>query len=112
MASHNLILLRKLYLGFGNCYNVLPPLQATALMNTHDRCYLITHAHMDHINSLVLSAGSLDSARPRRIHAVTQTLKDIETVFSDRLWPNLASWEGESDAMLIYSRCVLVSVCL
>jgi len=70
------------------------------------RCYLITHAHMDHINSLVVSAGSL-GGRPKRIFAVHQTLKDIESVFSDRLWPNLARWneaEDAGEAALIYQQ--------
>ncbi|KAI0698492.1 cyclic-AMP phosphodiesterase [Cytidiella melzeri] len=67
------------------------------------RCYLITHAHMDHINSLVLCAGSL-AGEARSIYATHQTLKDIEQVFSDRLWPNLASWENDDEAMLVYKR--------
>lgn len=62
---------------------------------------------MDHINGLVLAAGSL-SGRTRRIHAVHQTLNDIESVFSDRLWPNLATWNADDDAAaLLYSECVL-----
>ncbi|KAJ3557464.1 hypothetical protein NM688_g1456 [Phlebia brevispora] len=68
------------------------------------RCYLITHAHMDHINGLVLSAGSIPGG-PRRVYALHQTLTDIETVFSDRLWPNLATWEAHDhdDMALIYT---------
>lgn len=58
---------------------------------------------MDHINGLVLCAGSLPGG-PRRVFAVHQTLQDIENVFSDRLWPNLATWnERDRDMALIYA---------
>ncbi|KAF8894434.1 cAMP phosphodiesterases class-II-domain-containing protein [Infundibulicybe gibba] len=67
------------------------------------RCFLITHAHLDHVNSLVMSAGSLGGAR-KRICAAKQTLQDLESVFSDRLWPNLASWnEDDEDYKLLYT---------
>ncbi|RXW24905.1 hypothetical protein EST38_g950 [Candolleomyces aberdarensis] len=67
------------------------------------RCFLITHAHLDHINSLVVSAGSLKGPR-KRIYAVKQTLQDIASVFNDRIWPNLASWdEKDEDYKLLYS---------
>ncbi|TCD68233.1 3',5'-cyclic-nucleotide phosphodiesterase pde1 [Steccherinum ochraceum] len=69
------------------------------------RCYLITHAHLDHVNGAVLAAGSLPGP-PRKVYATYETLKDIETVFSDRLWPNLTSWKEEdsrSMVALIYS---------
>jgi len=56
------------------------------------RCFLITHAHLDHVQSLALSAGSLGGVR-KRVYAALQTLKDLETIFSNRLWPNLASWD-------------------
>lgn len=68
----------------------------------HFRCYLITHSHLDHINSLVISAGSLTGQR--RIYARKQVLKDLETVFADRLWPKLASYKkDDADAMLLYT---------
>jgi len=73
------------------------------------RCYLVTHAHLDHVNGAVLSAGSL-SGPPRKIHAAYQTLKDIETIFSDRLWPNLTSWDEEDHqpfVALLYSELSL-----
>lgn len=67
------------------------------------RCFLLTHAHLDHINSLVVSAGSLRGAR-KRVYALKQTLEDLELVFSDRVWPNLASWKEDDDAVkLLYS---------
>ena len=67
------------------------------------RSYVITHGHLDHINGLILSAGSLRGP-PRQVFAAQQTLKDIETVFSDRLWPNLGTWDKEDkSAALLYS---------
>ncbi|KAG6909827.1 hypothetical protein DXG01_015100 [Tephrocybe rancida] len=69
-----------------------------------DRCFLITHAHLDHISGLVMSAGSLRGPR-KRIYATKDTLDDLENVFSDRIWPNLASWnEEDEDYKLLYSQ--------
>lgn len=68
-----------------------------------NRSYVITHAHLDHINGLVLCAGSF-SGPPRRIFGSPDTLKGVETVFSDRLWPNLASWDpADTSAALLYA---------
>jgi len=67
------------------------------------RCFLITHAHLDHVNSLVLSAGSLGGPR-KRLCGAKQTLADLESVFADRIWPNLASWnEDDDDHKLLYT---------
>jgi ribonuclease BN (tRNA processing enzyme) len=72
-------------------------------------CFLITHAHLDHVNGLVISAGSLAGPR-KRVYAMKQTLKDLESIFSDRIWPNLASWdEDDEEHKLLYSmygRCL------
>lgn len=59
---------------------------------------------MDHINGMVLSAGSLPGGS-RPVYAAHQTLKDIEAVFSDRIWPNLATWDGQDrkNAALIFT---------
>jgi cAMP phosphodiesterase len=68
------------------------------------RTFLISHSHLDHVLSLVLSAGSLADPPPlhtspvkrRRITGTKQVLDDLATmVFSDRIWPNLASWSSE-----------------
>ncbi|KAG6874317.1 hypothetical protein C0995_001542 [Termitomyces sp. Mi166 len=68
------------------------------------RCFLVTHAHLDHISGLVMSAGSLKGPR-KRIYATKETLNDLENVFSDRIWPNLASWnEDDEDYRLLYSQ--------
>jgi hypothetical protein len=69
-------------------------------------CFLITHAHLDHVNSLVISAGSLSGQR-KRLCAAKQTLADLESVFADRIWPNLASWnEDDDDHKLLYTMYV------
>jgi cAMP phosphodiesterase len=77
----------------------------------YHRSYLITHAHLDHINSLVISAGSLHGQR-KSIYAMKQTLQDIEHVFADRLWPNLASWDDpDEDYKFLYKMCVFSLPC-
>lgn len=58
------------------------------------RCFVVTHAHLDHVNSLVLSAGSLKGCR-KRVYGSRKVLEDLEIVFADRLWPNLASWDED-----------------
>jgi cAMP phosphodiesterase len=59
---------------------------------------------MDHVMSLVVSAGSLAGPR-KRICAVKQTLDDMESsIFNDRTWPNLASYkEDDISAKFLYS---------
>jgi cAMP phosphodiesterase len=44
----------------------------------------------------------------KRIWATSETLKDLEQgVFSDRVWPNLASWNAEDPPFkLLYSASV------
>ncbi|KAI0933822.1 hypothetical protein AcW1_005543 [Taiwanofungus camphoratus] len=66
------------------------------------RCFLITHSHLDHVNSLVLSAGSL-SGSSRHVFGASRTLKDLEGIFSDRIWPKLASWNEDDSLPLIFS---------
>ncbi|KAI0057120.1 hypothetical protein BV25DRAFT_1863869 [Artomyces pyxidatus] len=68
------------------------------------RGFLITHGHLDHVNGLVLSAGSLHGPR-KHVYAAHHTLLDLETIFSDRVWPNLASWDANDDAFkLLYDQ--------
>ena len=70
------------------------------------RCFIISHAHLDHVNGLVLSAGSLLGPR-KRVCAPLPTLKSLETIFADRIWPNLASWDADDAAFkLLYDPCV------
>ncbi|KAF7322673.1 hypothetical protein HMN09_00046100 [Mycena chlorophos] len=67
------------------------------------QCFLVTHAHLDHVNGLVLSAGSLSGPR-KRVCASKHSLQDLESVFADRIWPNLASWDKEDENYkLLYS---------
>ncbi|KAI5124052.1 hypothetical protein M0805_003881 [Coniferiporia weirii] len=67
------------------------------------RTYLITHAHLDHVLSLVLMAGSVDGPR-KSIRASRQCLEDLQTIFKpSRIWPNLASWDpNDSDHLYLY----------
>ncbi|KZV94048.1 cyclic-AMP phosphodiesterase [Exidia glandulosa HHB12029] len=59
--------------------------------------YLITHTHNDHICSLVLSGGSHSGVR-KRIRALPCVVDNLqETVFNDKLWPSLASFNEVSD---------------
>ena len=54
----------------------------------------------------MLSAGSLTGPR-KRIYAAEETLGDLKTVFSDRVWPNLASSDEDDDVYkYLYSPCV------
>ncbi|KAL1747010.1 cAMP phosphodiesterases class-II-domain-containing protein [Schizophyllum fasciatum] len=70
---------------------------------SHVRCFLISHGHLDHVSSLVLSAGSLKGPR-KLLYAARDTLGDLETVFADRIWPNLASWNAnDEDFKYLYS---------
>ncbi|KIK40773.1 hypothetical protein CY34DRAFT_806889 [Suillus luteus UH-Slu-Lm8-n1] len=56
------------------------------------KCFLVTHAHLDHISSLVMTAGSLHGGK-KRIYGSLDALRDLETVFSGRVWPKLASYD-------------------
>ncbi|PFH46123.1 hypothetical protein AMATHDRAFT_70624 [Amanita thiersii Skay4041] len=72
-----------------------PHATLTALrIYSYIKSFLITHAHLDHITGLVLSAGSLSGAR-KRVYGLKDTLDSIASVFNDRLWPNLASYKQQ-----------------
>lgn len=61
------------------------------------RDYLITHAHNDHISSLIISAGSHLGER-KRICALPSVLQYLRTtVFNDKLWPCLGSCDSDDD---------------
>ena len=72
------------------------------------RCYLLSHAHLDHCTSMVLSAGSL----PRRpyyshgagpsnlspglpVYGFRASLETLSTAFRGGLWPELAAFEDD-----------------
>lgn len=59
-------------------------------------CFLISHAHLDHISGLILSAGSLSGCR-KRVYASKDALDIVSSAFNDRLWPSLASFDEEDD---------------
>ncbi|KIM53718.1 hypothetical protein SCLCIDRAFT_1222584 [Scleroderma citrinum Foug A] len=59
------------------------------------KCFLLTHAHLDHISSLVMSAGSM-GGDSKCIYGSPQTLKDLETIFSGRIWPKLAGYDEDN----------------
>ncbi|KAI0781212.1 cAMP phosphodiesterases class-II-domain-containing protein [Trametes elegans] len=66
------------------------------------RCYLITHPHLDHLNGLVLSAGSAQGPS-KLVHGTRQTLDVVAEAFSGRLWPALASWTESPEKPLLLS---------
>jgi cAMP phosphodiesterase len=66
------------------------------LTNEPLRCFLITHAHLDHVASLVLSAGSFKGCQ-KRVYGHKGVLDNLETVFSDRIWPALSTWNENDD---------------
>ncbi|KAI0306731.1 cAMP phosphodiesterases class-II-domain-containing protein [Multifurca ochricompacta] len=70
-------------------FNDLSSYQVYSLIH----CFLISHAHLDHVNGLILSAGALHGHR-KRVCASLHALKSLETIFADRIWPNLASWDA------------------
>ncbi|KAF9264958.1 cyclic-AMP phosphodiesterase [Marasmius fiardii PR-910] len=77
--------------------------RSAADIYSYVRCYLLSHAHLDHINGLIISAGSLGGPR-KRVYGIKNVLQDLESVFSNRLWPNLASWDEEdADYKFLYS---------
>ncbi|KAI0822616.1 cAMP phosphodiesterases class-II-domain-containing protein [Trametes gibbosa] len=66
------------------------------------QCYLITHAHLDHINGLILSAGSTKGP-PKPVRGTKETLEVVADAFSGKLWPALASWTETPDVAYILS---------
>lgn len=98
MFSGRNIFMDPVCLGSCQVFGFLRLIQYIALC----RCFLITHSHLDHVNSLVLSAGSL-SGSSRHVFGASRTLKDLEGIFSDRIWPKLASWNEDDSLPLIFS---------
>ncbi|KAJ3806602.1 cyclic-AMP phosphodiesterase [Lentinula aff. lateritia] len=73
---------------------------------TFVRCFLITHAHLDHISSLIISTGSFGGPR-KRVYGNKEMLEDLEGIYNWRAWPNLASYdENDEDFKLLYSPLV------
>ncbi|GBE82517.1 cyclic-AMP phosphodiesterase [Sparassis latifolia] len=63
-------------------------------------CFLITHAHLDHINGLVLTAGS-SYGGSKSVYGSSHTLEDIEAIFSGRIWPRLASRNNDGSPLVL-----------
>ncbi|KAF8604151.1 hypothetical protein BDV93DRAFT_606181 [Ceratobasidium sp. AG-I] len=62
------------------------------------RAFLLTHAHLDHAASLVISAGALPGPT-KHILGAQRVLQDLETcIFSPgRCWPNIVGWGEHPD---------------
>ncbi|KAF9505680.1 hypothetical protein BS47DRAFT_1322241 [Hydnum rufescens UP504] len=60
------------------------------------RTFLVSHAHLDHVNGLILGAGATASPVPRHIAALESVIRDLESVFDgQKLWPRLARRKEE-----------------
>ncbi|CAE6480014.1 unnamed protein product [Rhizoctonia solani] len=61
---------------------------------THLRAYLITHAHLDHCASLIISSGSLPGPT-RYILGAQSVLEDLERCIwkPGRCWPHIVGWD-------------------
>ena len=63
--------------------------------------YLIFYAHLDHVLSLVLLAGSFSGSR-KSVRGSRDCLEDLYSIFEpSQIWLNLASWNPE-DADYLY----------
>ncbi|KAI8461828.1 cyclic-AMP phosphodiesterase, partial [Phakopsora pachyrhizi] len=58
------------------------------------KSFLITHSHLDHIFSLVLTAGSLSNL-PKSVYSIESTQKYLDKVFRGGIWPRLADSTGK-----------------
>ncbi|KAM0746891.1 hypothetical protein T439DRAFT_329581 [Meredithblackwellia eburnea MCA 4105] len=57
------------------------------------RCFAVTHAHLDHIQGLVISSGA--ALYPRPLYGVERTINNIDNLLDGGVWPKLAGWEGD-----------------
>ncbi|KAG9104805.1 hypothetical protein FRC06_009275 [Ceratobasidium sp. 370] len=64
---------------------------------THLRAFLLTHAHLDHAASLVISAGSLPGPT-KYILGAQGVLDDLNRcIFTPgRCWPDIVGWDGNT----------------
>ena len=93
---------------------------------SHGRCYLITHAHLDHCHSLILLSGSVPprpAASPSTnplltppmtakalgetpppilprppVYGTRKTLERLAAAYGGGLWPELGTWAPEDAA--------------
>ncbi len=72
---------------------------ASTLFAQHIKAYLISHAHLDHINGLVM-CSVIDSHKD--IIATDSTIDNLrDDIFNWKIWPNLAD-EGKSPQLKQY----------
>ncbi|KAH7341539.1 cAMP phosphodiesterases class-II-domain-containing protein [Rhizoctonia solani] len=66
---------------------------------THLRAYLISHAHLDHCASLIISSGSLPGPT-RHILGTQSVLEDLERCIwrPGRCWPRIVGWDHDSSS--------------
>lgn len=87
-------------------------LDCSAAALADPRCYLITHAHLDHALSLIMLSGSIpprhtrskDSTAPPvpaciPVYATKDTLHNLAEAYGGGLWPELGQWAPESESM-------------
>ncbi|CAE6475826.1 unnamed protein product [Rhizoctonia solani] len=66
---------------------------------THLRAYLISHAHLDHCASLIISSGSLPGPT-RHILGTQSVLEDLERCIwkPGRCWPRIVGWDQSNSS--------------
>ena len=62
--------------------------------------FLISHAHLDHVAGMVLGCASLPGKK--KVWGLSGTLDNLRSVFDGKIWPKLASWEGEEEGFSVY----------
>ena len=65
-------------------------------------CFLITHAHLDHILGLVLGSASLPGKRA--VWGLRATLENLLEVFNGKIWPKLASFKEDEPHTVYHLR--------
>lgn len=93
-----------------------------ASYSVRSRSFLITHAHLDHVSSLILGSGGLPPPRSpdpaaeawmsiREVYGSMDTLLNLETVFGEKVWPDIAGFphkeEDNSGKVLRFVELVL-----
>ncbi|KAG8895079.1 3',5'-cyclic-nucleotide phosphodiesterase pde1 [Tulasnella sp. 403] len=77
----------------GSSKDVFPPEVASRIYSCI-QSFIITHGHLDHVMSLVISAGS-QGGSTKYILGLPQTIQILETIFNGLIWPRLAARQGE-----------------
>ncbi|CAE6409678.1 unnamed protein product [Rhizoctonia solani] len=74
------------------------PIDKAHVVFTHLKAYLISHAHLDHCASLIISSGSLPGPT-RHILGAQSVLEDLERYIwrPGKCWPRIVGWE-QSDS--------------